>query len=161
MSLITPDIAQFLQGPNSIMVASHDESLVPEIARAVRVTCLPGDQVVVDLLTAPAQVVLTQLARDGRIAIVCELSLTHKTLQIKGRALNIAPTPDEQRPAVEAAAEAFFAVCEQLGLPRRLTDRALRWPTTSVRVQVEHVFEQSPGPGAGEPWRAPSAREST
>jgi hypothetical protein len=156
MPVITPDIAAFLQGPNSIMVASHDESLVPDIARAVRVTCHAGDRVTVDLATAPSQGVLAQLARDGRVAIVCELSSTHRTLQIKGRTVTIAPTPEEERPAVEAAADAFFAVCETLGLPRRLTDRAVRWPTTTVLVQIDQVFEQSPGPGAGEPWRNPS-----
>ncbi|HEY0714742.1 MAG TPA: pyridoxamine 5'-phosphate oxidase family protein [Polyangia bacterium] len=156
MPLITPETAAFLAGPNSIMVASHDEHLVPAIARAWRITCHDGDRVTADLPTASSTEVLAQLARDGRIAIVAELSTTHRTLQIKGRTLAIAPTPDEQRPAVEAAAEAFFAVCEQLGLPRRLTDRAVRWPTTSIEVQIDQVFEQSPGPGAGEPWRGPA-----
>jgi hypothetical protein len=157
MSLITPDIAAFLEGPTSIMVASHDEHLMPALTRALRITCQAGDRITVDLPTATSQVVLQQLAQDGRIAIVAELTSTHRTLQMKGRTIGIAPTPEEQRPGVEAAAAAFFAVCEQLGLPRRLTDRVVCWPTTAITVQVEQVFEQSPGPGAGEPWRNPEA----
>jgi hypothetical protein len=154
--LITPSIAAFLEGPNSTMVASHDAGLVPEIARAVALTCAPdGETVTVVLPTNASADVIRQLHADPRIAIVCELSSTHRTLQLKGRATAIRPSRDEERPAIEAALAAFVLHLEQIGLPRRLTERLVAWPATSITVRVEQLFEQSPGPGAGDPFTPP------
>jgi hypothetical protein len=153
LSSITPATAAFLEGPNSIMVASHDAELVPEIARAVSLRCAPdGERVTVILPTPAGRDVIKQLEADPRIAIVCELSATHQTLQLKGRVLSMRPTREDERPAIEASVGAFFAALEQIGVPRRLTERLVRWPATSIEVQVEQLFEQSPGPGAGDPF---------
>jgi hypothetical protein len=151
--LITPPIAAFLEGPNSTMVASHDADLVPEIARAVALTCAPdGETVTVVLPTNASADLIRQLQADPRIAIVCELSPTHRTLQLKGQATAIRPSRDDERPPIEAALTAFVLQLEQIGLPRRLTERLVVWPATSVTVRVEQLFEQSPGPGAGDPF---------
>jgi hypothetical protein len=152
MALITPPIAAFIEGPNSIMVASHDADLVPEIARAIAVRCAPdGQHVTVVLPTLASHGVIQQLQADPRIAIVLELSSTHRTLQIKGRVVSQRATPDAERALVEQAVLDFAAVLEQIGMPRRLTERLIFWPATSLEVQVDQLFEQSPGPGAGEP----------
>jgi hypothetical protein len=154
--LITPSIAAFLEGPNSTMVASHDAGLVPEIARAVAVACAPdGQTVTVVLPTNPSADVIRQLQSDPRIAIVSELTPTHRTLQLKGRATSIRPSRDDERPAIEAALTAFSNQLEQIGMPRRLTERLVVWPATSIEVRVEQIFEQSPGPGAGDPFTSP------
>src|SRR5688572_24780529 len=153
MSLLTPDLVSFLEGPNSMMVASRDAALVPAIARAVALFCAPdGQHVTVVLPDAPAARVLAQLAGTtdgGRVALVTELSATHRTIQLKGQVVAMSPTSEAERAAVEAKLEAWFGQLEQIGLPRKLTERLTRWPSTSVRVRVEQVFEQSPGPGAG------------
>lgn len=152
MSRLTAETAQFLEGPNSIMVASHDAGLVPAIARAVALRCAPdGRHLTVFLPTGAAAEVLAQLRADPCVAVVAELVSTHRTLQVKGRVATLAPTPLHERPFIEGAVAAFFEVCAQIGLPRRLTERLVRWPTISVEIAIEQVFEQSPGPGAGEP----------
>ena len=155
--MITPPIAAFLEGPNSTMVASHDAHLVPEIARAVALSCAPdGETLTVVLPTNASADVIRQLQSDPRIAIVCELPSTHRTLQLKGRVTSMRPTRVDERPAIEAALAAFSAGLELIGMPRRLTERLQGWPATSVEVRVEQLFEQSPGPGAGDPLTDPA-----
>jgi hypothetical protein len=157
MSILTPELVAFLEGPNSIMVASRDAALVPALARAVGVMCEPDGQHVVVMVPAEAgRLVLEQLTADGRVAVVTELSATHRTIQLKGQVVAIDLLPESKRPRVEAMAEAFFAQLELLGMPRTMTTRLVRWPCKAVRVRVEQVFEQSPGPGAGEPWKKPA-----
>jgi hypothetical protein len=154
MPILTPELISFLEGPNSIMVASHDAALVPALARAIALRVEPdGDHVTAFLPDVPAARVLTQLAADPRVAIVTELSATHRTIQLKGQVVALTATPEAERPALEARAQAFFAQLELVGLPRSLTEGLVRWPSTSVHVRVLQVFEQSPGPGAGEPWK--------
>jgi hypothetical protein len=36
-----------------------------------------------------------------------------------------------------------------LGLPRIATDGWVTWPCTAIRLRVQAVFDQTPGPGAG------------
>jgi hypothetical protein len=154
MAILTPELQGFLDGPNSIMIASRDAALVPALARAVAVLTEPdGQHVTVVVPDRAGARVLTQLAADGRVAVVSELSSTHRTIQVKGQVVSIAPLPESALPTVEARAQAFFSHLELLGLPRSLTNRMVRWPSSAVRIRVEQVFEQSPGPGAGEPWK--------
>ena len=153
MPLITAEIAAFLEGPNSIMVASHDADLVPEIARAAALRCAPdGEHVIVALPSGSAGSLLRQLTVDRTIAVVCERPASHRTLQLKGHVVALQATPDGGRADIERAWASFVDGVEQIGLPRRLTQRFARWPATSVEVRVEQLFEQTPGPGAGEPF---------
>jgi hypothetical protein len=156
--MLTPELQSFLEGPHSIMVASRDAALVPALARAITLMCEPDGQHVIAVLPSVASArVLEQLAANGRVAVVSELSATHRTIQLKGQVVAIEAMPESARPAVEARAEAFFAQLELVGLPRSLSSRLVRWPCTAVRIRVEQVFEQSPGPGAGEPWKHPAS----
>jgi hypothetical protein len=44
-----------------------------------------------------------------------------------------------------------------IGMPPRLTLRQDSWPCHAVRLRIESVFLQTPGPGAGAPLAAPPA----
>jgi hypothetical protein len=162
MPILSPELVSFLEGPNSIMVASRDAALVPALARVVAMTCEPdGDHVTVMVPDAAAARVLAQLRADGRVAVVSELSSTHRTIQVKGRAVAITSTPADLQPLIETRVAAFAAHIETIGIPRVLTFRIVRWPCTSVRIKVEQVFDQSPGPGAGAPLASPAPPPST
>lgn len=153
MPPLTAEIVSFLEGPNSILIATQGGDLVPEIARALTIRCAPDRQRVTITLPTAAARSIAHLQQDGRIAVVLERPTTHRTLQVKGRAIAIYPTPDSDRPFVERSMQAFFGECELVGMPRRLTDRAARWPLVSVDVEIDQAFEQTPGPGAGEPYQ--------
>ena len=42
----------------------------------------------------------------------------------------------------------------RVGMPPRLTLRAAHWPCLAVRLSVEAIYVQTPGPGAGAPLGA-------
>jgi hypothetical protein len=157
MPLITPELAQFLDGPNSIVVGTQDGKLMPECARALLLRCgSDGDSATVWLPAAVAARTIANLAVDKRIAIAAELPSQHKTRQLKGVATKVGDAPANRRATLEQAFELFIVQCGTVGLPRRLLERVVLWPAVEISVRVSAVFEQTPGPGAGEPLPATS-----
>jgi len=41
----------------------------------------------------------------------------------------------------------------KIGVPRRLTEGWNMWPCVALTMEVHELYEQTPGPGAGEPLR--------
>jgi hypothetical protein len=152
MALLTPALRQFLEGPNSIIVGTQNGQLVPECARGLMLRCGEGDQVSVWLPVSASARTIANLAADERIAIALELPSAHVTRQLKGVAIKVGAAPAKRRAMLDEGFERFIEQCGTVGLPRRLLDRVVRWPATEIVVRVEAVFEQTPGPGAGEPF---------
>lgn len=144
-------LAAFLEGPNSIVVATQNGALVPAIAHAFGLRCdAPAGRVFVYMPTQWSGPTLDNLQKEPRIAITSGLPSTHRTIQLKGRAVRVAPTPEDERARVDARFAAFMDECERSGMPRRLLARVTVWPSTTVEVDVDEIFDQTPGPGAGE-----------
>ncbi|HXU80292.1 MAG TPA: pyridoxamine 5'-phosphate oxidase family protein [Polyangia bacterium] len=151
MPLITPELARFLEGPNSIIVATQDGQRMPECARGLLLRCPGGDDVTLWLPAAVAARTAANLAVEPRIAVAAELPSAHVTRQLKGIATRVLTAPDQRRALLDEGWEAFVQQCGTVGLPRRLLDRVVRWPVTEIHIRVNAVFDQTPGPGAGEP----------
>jgi hypothetical protein len=49
--------------------------------------------------------------------------------------------------------EGFATDLEQIGFPRAMTAGWKAWPCMALEVHVSQLFEQTPGPGTGEPLR--------
>jgi hypothetical protein len=151
MPLISSEIASFLTGPNSMMVATRGPDLVPEIARVLLFRCAPdGERVHVAVRAIEART-LENLRGDARVAVVAERMATHKTVQVKGRALGVRPMADDERALVEQALDAFARSLDEIGTPRRLIEQVVRWPLVEIEIAVAELYDQSPGPGAGAP----------
>jgi hypothetical protein len=92
------------------------------------------------------------LRDNGRFAVVVSRAWKdHRSAQIKGRCLGVSGPvriPERVRPAIEGLA----AVLDTFTLPPRVA-RDFRAgeaePLYIVKVQVEEVYVQTPGPGAG------------
>jgi hypothetical protein len=155
MPLITPELARFLEGPNSIIVATQDGQLMPECARGLLLRC-QGDDVTLWLPSAVTARTEANLTADPRIAVAAELPSAHVTRQLKGVVTRVMKAPEDRRAMLDEGWEAFVQQCGAVGLPRRLLERVIRWPVTEIHLRVNAVFDQSPGPGAGEPLRSAS-----
>lgn len=151
MATLTPAWASFLCGPNSAVAGTRDARLVPSCARVAAVRCVAGvDRLTFWLPTAAAARAIADLRANGLVALVSQQSLTHRTLQVKGRAVDVRSATDQDLGYVEAQVRALQDALEPLGLPRALTERFAWWPATAVEIAVDSVYDQTPGPGAGE-----------
>ena len=59
----------------------------------------------------------------------------------------------DERAHVERQVEGVRVHLELVGIPRAMTAAWTIWPCAAIDIVVTHLYEQTPGPGAGEPLR--------
>lgn len=149
---IPENLASLLEGLVAVHVATRDASLVPdEVMGAAAILEPDGSLLTVYVPVATSATCLANLRENGAIAVVLSEPLTHRTLQLKGRATSIRPAREDEREAVERHAAGFDAQVVAIGLPPAAVRRRTRWPCHAVTFPVAGVYEQTPGPRAGEP----------
>lgn len=147
---IGEDLARFLEGPVMIILGTRDAADKPEIGRAVgaRVLAVAGRvELVVSGWQWPGTV--ANLRDNGRLAATFSRPSDYETYQLKGRAELRAADEDDLRQSERYRRETQAAL-ETLGLSPGL---ATHWLTARgavvLRLDVEEVFVQTPGSGAG------------
>ena len=149
---VPDDLVPLLEGLVAIHVATRDAELVPDEVMASAALLEPdGRRLTVYLPDATAAASLANLRGNGAIAVVLSQPLTHRTVQLKGRAETIRPAREDEREEVLRRAASFDAEVEAIGLPPAVVRRRAKWPCQAVTFPVAEAYEQSPGPRAGEP----------
>lgn len=149
---VPENIARELPALAAIHVATRDAALVPDevMAAAARLS-EDGCRLTVYLPDATSASSLANLRENGAIAVVLSEPLTHRTVQLKGKAGEIRPAREDEREAVLLHAASFDAQVETIGLPPAVVRRRAKWPCHAVTFEVGGAWEQTPGPGAGSP----------
>jgi hypothetical protein len=146
------NLVPLLEGLVAVHVATRDADLVPDEVMAAAAHVGPdGRRLTVFLPVATSETSLANLRENGAIAVVMSQPLTHRTVQLKGRAETIRAARDDEREAVERSAAGFDAEVEAFGLPPAAVRRRTKWPCHAVTFAVAEAYEQTPGPRAGEP----------
>jgi hypothetical protein len=152
--VIPDDLHALLAGLVAIHVATRDAALAPdEVTAAAALLDEDGRTLTVYLPVATSETSLANLRDNGALAVVLSQPLTHRTVQLKGRAETIRPAREDEREAVLRRAALFDAEVEAIGLPPAAVRRRTKWPCHAVTFAVAEAYEQSPGPRAGEPIR--------
>lgn len=148
--MITPELARFIESGISVLVGTRDARLRPDCVRAagVRADAAAGT-LAVFLPQATAARALANLADNGRIAVTVTRAVDHRSLQIKGGAIEIRPASTEEKAFIERYLEQLAVDWGHVGVPRRSTRAMNFWPAFTVRLRAETLFEQTPGPDAG------------
>jgi hypothetical protein len=153
--VIAADTAAFLESGLSVIVGSRDGRLQPECVRAVGVRVEPGGrELTVFVPDATGARTLANLRDNGRVAVFVSRALDHSSLQVKGTALSVAPAAGPDRAFLDRYRAALAEQLGPVGVPPRWVFRMSHWPAHAVRLRVEQLFRQTPGPGAGAPLDA-------
>lgn len=151
---IPADVAEFLEGGQSMLLATRDAQLVPAIIRPLGAEVDPDRTHVTFFIPAVrAAQTLENLRVAPRVAVTFSRTYDHRTYQLKGDCVGVAEATDAQRAVIEAYRAGLSVQFEQVGIPRRVTARVAYWPAWAIRLRVTDLFDQTPGPGAGEPHR--------
>jgi hypothetical protein len=139
----------FLQSGYALIVGTVSEEGEPRAARAWGLTVLQEP---------PARVRLLLDARDrptlarlpGPIAVTGADVRTLYSVQLKGRVVEVAPATDDDRArAVRFYDDFFDAIVESDGTPRWKPERLIPPDYVVALVDVDEVYDQTPGPSAG------------
>lgn len=151
---ITTSLAGFLESGLAITVATRDAQLQPDGAWAWAARVEKDlTHMTLFFFEQAAPDVLRDLKCCPWIAAVLDRPTSHRACQVKGTFVSSRPGRPSERKLVERQVEALRADLERIGLPLALTAGWTYWPSVALRVRVEQLFEQTPGPGAGEPMR--------
>jgi len=151
---LSAELVEFIESGVSVQVGTRNSAFVPEAVRALGARVEPDrTRVVVFVPSATGARTLQNLAENGRVAVCFSRMADHRTIQIKGRAEDSAPADEKTRAHVDRYRGEFAHNLAFLGLPPRLSYRVSSWPCHAVRLQVESIWVQTPGPGAGEALR--------
>ena len=150
--MIAAELQQFLESGVSVLVGTRDRLLVPEAARGfgLRVEA-EGRELAVFLPAVWAARTLANLRDNGRIAVAAARPQDHRSVQVKGLAVEIRDGDAEDRAAIARYRERMVTDFAAFGYPPRVLHRITAWPCHVVRLRVEALFEQTPGPRAGAP----------
>jgi hypothetical protein len=153
--MIGSELQQFLESGVSVLVGTRDRLLVPEGARGFGVRVLSGGaELEVFVPEAWGERTFANLADNGRIAVSIARPEDHRSVQVKGSMLEIRPGGEAERAAIDRYREALIAKFSVIGYPPSHFHRLNVWPCRVVRLGVESLYEQTPGPRAGAPLGA-------
>lgn len=151
---MNPALRDFLDDRVSVVVASRDPGNQPSITRGFGCHVEESRLTVVVCRKESAQV-LDDVARTGTIAVVFSRPTDYQTIQAKGNDARIVPMD-----AVLAAIPARYAsvFCDQLerigvsaALRQAIGEVAATGDMAAIAFTPNAVFQQTPGPGAGDP----------
>jgi hypothetical protein len=149
--------AAFIQGPVSVIVASRNAELVADVMRGCGCRVSRNRRAVTVLVEpGPASTLLDDIAANGMIAVVFSQPSTHRTIQLKGTDARVVTVTAADRAAARRHLRDWAEDLGHLGYGAALA-AALHGGSgalAAIRFTPSAAFQQTPGPGAGQPLKA-------
>ncbi len=145
-----PELVEFLESGVSLLVGTCDAHGVPScsIATGARVEGA-SREVTIYLTERLASRVVDNLRENPRIAVTFSRTLDHRSLQLKGDVLSIEKTDEAGKLVQESYLERYAAALVMLGFPKDVANGIAYFPSLAVKFRTTGLFEQTPGPRAG------------
>ncbi len=148
--MIQGPLATFLQEGVGIHLATRNAALEPNGTRALAVKVEDdGRHLVVYVAQVASVRILGDLEDNGQAAVSFGRPVDDKACQVKGVFIAARDASDDERPFIATQWDGFLASLEQIGIPRAATRAWITWPAIAIRLRVNALFDQTPGPGAG------------
>jgi hypothetical protein len=149
---VDADVAAFLCAGVAAVAASRDDRLRPEITRAWGPELSPdGCSLRICVASTSGSKMISNLERNGELAVTFTLPTTYRSVQIKGTCRNVAEATAEELARVGRHVDAFVDQAEQVGVPRVIGTRFAEPPFMAVTIEIRELYDQTPGAGAGRP----------
>ena len=148
--VLTAELVEYMESGVSLLIGSRDAALRPASARGFGVEIDAASCAATVFLPASgAAITLNNLRDNGQIALTFSRGFDHRSLQVKGRMLSI----DESNERQQRLQDRYFALFSEglvfIGHQQKLLSRVRYYPSYALRFQLESMFDQTPGPGAG------------
>jgi hypothetical protein len=149
---LPPDLVAMMARGVSVIVASHDAALRPNLMRAVGSRIEGDGAITVYLARRQSRQVVQDLAATGHIAVVFSEPSTHRSVQLKATRVEMRSAEAQDTPVLERYRQAMEREIQQVGFAPPLTRAMLAHrldDLVAVRFTPEQAFDQTPGPRAG------------
>jgi hypothetical protein len=150
--MVPSSLRRYFDTGLSLFVGTVDADGYPAACRAYALRS-NGDFSVVTVYVPVdvSQETIANVATTRRVAIGATHPIDHGSIQIKGTTRGVRLARADEAELVRERLEQFADLLDMIGLPRRITRSVAHWPSFAIDVTVDEVFDQTPGPRAGEP----------
>ena len=151
MFRIDDNLKQFIESGVATLVGTGDKAGRPQIAYgwAPRVKDPATVEVFVD--AARADKTVANLRSTGKIAMTVAHPVSVRSVQIKGRFIEVSGPAPEDAPYVQQRREDFVTSTSLIGDPPETIRNLWMEDVLKLTFSVEQAFDQTPGPNAGQP----------
>lgn len=148
---LSPELIAFLHGGVAASVATRDAENRPSATRGWGpLVAEDGWSLTLCVVAPPGSATRANPEQNGAIAVGFSPPTIARAVQVKGFAVGMGEAEREDLERAARHFEAFLAEVETIGfaleLARQIYDEA---DLVSVRMSIEEVFDQTPGPTAG------------
>jgi Pyridoxamine 5'-phosphate oxidase len=150
--VLDPETVAFLESGCALIVGTVARDGTPYATRGwgMTITDRVASLAVRLLLDAADAVTIGHLADGGRIAVTATSVPTLKSRQLKGTARSVAPATDADRDRAAQYCEQFYGdICRTEHTLRALPERLTPADYVACTIEIDELFDQTPGPGAG------------
>ncbi len=157
--MFDPATITFLESGCALIVGSVNADGEPMATRGWGLTVLSRDPTVIRvLLDSDEEQTLDNLRTTGRVAVTATSVLNSSSLQLKGRLRSIEPALDADDERASQYCDDFFRdIVEIDRTPMEIVERLRPARYVVCIIDVEDVYNQTPGPGAGTAVNASSS----
>jgi len=149
--MLDEKIAKYLAGPTFSYVGTRDADNKPSGHRPMGQRVAEDGTLRVFFTEQLARNVEANLEANGPVAFATAHPATFEAYQFKGTFERLEPCNEADLAAIERWQVETLALCLQLGFPEKVFRTYLGFkPTIAIAIRVTEVFNQTPGPGAGE-----------
>ena len=149
MAVIDAELKAFLEPDRVVSVGTCSEDLTPSGVRGWGPTVAEDGSVLLFIDRPSATDAIANLRDNGRIAATFVSVSDLRSVQLKGRCVEVGDPRPEDWPTIEQHRLAFTEAVALLGYPKHLMRNLWSTQVVKVRFIVEEIFDQTPGPGAG------------
>jgi hypothetical protein len=146
------DLVDFVESGVSILIGTRDPQFRPECIRGTgAVVAADRHSITLFIPEGTGERTIANIEGGSPLAVTFSRPIDHRTVQVKGAVRAVRPTtPGEQQTAhryLSAFVESLYAV----GVSRSLSRRMRVDPCVAVEIAIGELFQQAPGPEAGNP----------
>jgi hypothetical protein len=153
-SVLDPQHRAFVSKGVSIIVASRDAANRPVVCRGCGCEALDDGRLRVFVDAACGRALLDSVAVSHAVAAVFSEPATHRTVQFKGTDGAVVPVDSHCAALLQGYRAAFGTALQNLGYGESMAGGLTNFEPDRIRSVVftpTAAFDQTPGPGAGEP----------
>jgi hypothetical protein len=147
--MIQGDLAAFLQEGVGIYIGTRNLALEPNGARAIAARVAADGVVTIYLADVAAARLLPDLESNGLAAVTFGRPVDERAIQVKGTFVSARAAREDERGLLDQQWENLTRSLQTIGVAPEARSAWPKWPATAITLKPTAVFEQTPGPAAG------------
>jgi hypothetical protein len=156
--MIDEGARELLASGVAIEVATRDASLIPDVTTAMGVMVRDATTILLYLPhCARTTAALRNIDDNGMVAATFTRPSDDRGVQMKGKVRSVRDATPDDRCIQELYRGGLAEQFAFVGIPRSVTRRLRFYPSVVVELEVREVYDQTPGPRAGDCISARSA----